>query len=27
VAINGYQAYRGNVYTEEQIKREMKKMP
>lgn len=27
VAINGYIAYRGNVYTEEQIQREMKKLP
>jgi hypothetical protein len=27
VAINGYFAYRGNVYTEEQIQREMKLLP
>jgi len=27
VAIWGYRAYRGNVYTEEQIQREMKKLP
>jgi hypothetical protein len=26
VAINGYQAYRGNVSTEEQIQREMQKL-
>ncbi len=27
VVINGYVAYRGNVYTEEQIQREMEKLP
>jgi 2TM domain len=27
VVINGYVAYRGNVYTEEQIQREMQKLP
>jgi hypothetical protein len=27
VAINGYHAYRGNAYTEEQIQREMLKLP
>ena len=27
LAIWGYRAYRGNVYTEEQIQREMKKLP
>ncbi len=27
VAMWGYRAYRGNVYTEEQIQREMKKLP
>ena len=27
VAVNGYTVYRGNVYTEEQIRREMRNMP
>jgi hypothetical protein len=27
VVINGYVAYRGNVYTEEQIQREMQRLP
>jgi hypothetical protein len=27
VVINGYVAYQGNVYTEEQIQREMQKLP
>jgi hypothetical protein len=27
VVINGYVAYRGNIYTEERIQREMEKLP
>jgi hypothetical protein len=27
VVIHGYQVYRGNIYTEEQIQREMEKLP
>jgi hypothetical protein len=27
VAVNGYTVYRGNIYTEEQIQREMRNLP
>jgi 2TM domain-containing protein len=27
VVVNGYVAYRGNIYTEEQIQREMRNLP